>query len=186
MALVTAPIWLVVAVLVHIFLGRPVLFTQARAGLKGTPFRVFKFRSMTNETDTAGNLLSDERRLNKFGRFLRSTSLDELPQLINVIRGKLSVVGPRPLLLAYVDRYSPQQRRRLDVVPGITGWAQVNGRNAIGWEERFSLDTWYVDHQALLVDLRILWLTLVRVISPKGINASGNVTMTEFMGAEKQ
>ena len=180
-----APIWIGVAGLVKIFLGSPVLFSQVRAGFKGTPFRVYKFRSMTNATDASDRLLPDEDRLTAFGRFLRSTSLDELPQLINVIRGQMSLVGPRPLLLAYVDRYSREQKRRLDVRPGITGWAQVHGRNAIGWEERFMLDTWYVDHQSLFVDARIILLTALRVLVPTDINANESTTMTEFMGQPK-
>lgn len=183
LGLISFPIWVCVAALVRLFLGSPVLFSQSRAGLKGVPFQVYKFRSMTNTKDDSGKLLPDEQRLTKFGRFLRATSLDELPQIINIIRGEMSLVGPRPLLLAYVDRYSPEQKRRLDVVPGITGWAQVNGRNAISWEERFALDTWYVDHQNFLIDMKIVLLTLFRVVVPQGITGNGGVMMSEFMGA---
>lgn len=183
LGLISFPIWVCVAALVRLFLGSPILFSQSRAGYKGVPFQVYKFRSMTNTKDVSGKLLPDEQRLTKFGRFLRATSLDELPQIINVIRGEMSLVGPRPLLLAYVDRYSPEQKRRLDVVPGITGWAQVNGRNAISWEERFALDTWYVDHQNFLIDMKIVLLTLFRVVVPQGITGNGGVMMSEFMGA---
>lgn len=186
LAVALAPIWVVVAVLVRCRLGPPVLFRQTRAGRKGKPFEVIKFRTMTNATGSTGKLLSDERRLTHLGRFLRATSLDELPQLLNVIRGQMSLVGPRPLLLTYVDRYNSDQRRRLDVTPGITGWAQVNGRNAISWEDRFNLDIWYVDHFGPGLDLKICLLTVWRLLVPRGIRAQQHSTMPEFMGSGRE
>ena len=185
LAIALAPVWLAVAFIIRWWLGSPILFSQARAGLNGEPFDVVKFRSMTNRTDNSGELLPDEQRLTRLGTFLRATSLDELPQLWNVIRGQMSLVGPRPLLLSYVARYDSNQKRRLQAVPGITGWAQVNGRNAISWEERFALDLWYVDHRSLTVDLKILFLTAWRLIVPKGISSRQHVTMPEFLGSER-
>ena len=171
-----------IGVLVWIWHGSPVLFVQWRPGLHGHLFRMLKFRTMTNERDRNGCLLPDSERLTAFGRFLRSTSLDELPELWNVLRGDMSLVGPRPLLMQYLDRYSPEQARRHEVKPGITGWAQVNGRNALSWDERFALDVWYVDHQSLGLDVKILALTVVRVIQRSGISHAGYSTMHEFSG----
>lgn len=163
-------------------LGSPVLFRQVRPGLQGRPFIMVKFRTMTDERGADGELLPDAQRLTSFGRFLRATSLDELPELWNVLRGEMSLVGPRPLLMEYLPLYSPEQARRHEVRPGITGWAQVNGRNALSWEKRFKLDVWYVDHHSLWLDLRILWLTVRKVIVREGISAQGEVTMPRFMG----
>lgn len=163
-------------------LGSPVLFRQVRPGLHGQPFMMVKFRTMTDERGADGELLPDARRLTSFGRFLRATSLDELPELWNVLRGEMSLVGPRPLLMEYLPLYSPEQARRHEVRPGITGWAQVNGRNALSWEERFKLDVWYVDHRSLWLDLRILWLTVRKVIVREGISARGEATMPRFTG----
>jgi len=168
--------------IIRLALGRPVLFRQTRIGLCEKPFTFFKFRTMTDARDASGALLPDEQRLTAFGRFLRATSLDELPQLWNVLRGDMSLVGPRPLLPQYVSRYNAHQRRRHEVKPGITGWAQINGRNAITWEEKFDLDVWYVDHQSLWLDLKILWLTMLKVVRRDGISQSGYATMPEFMG----
>ena len=176
------PVLLVLAVLVRVKLGRPVLFRQQRPGLHGRPFTMLKFRTMTDARDTEGNLLPDGERLSSFGRSLRSTSLDELPELINVLAGDMSLVGPRPLLMRYLDRYTPEQMRRHEVRPGITGWAQVNGRNAITWEQKFALDIWYVEHQSLRLDLRILWLTVRNVLRREGISQAGEATMEEFFG----
>lgn len=168
--------------LVRCKLGSPVLFRQVRPGLHGRPFMMIKFRTMTDERGADGELLPDARRLTSFGRFLRATSLDELPELWNVLRGEMSLVGPRPLLMEYLPLYSPEQARRHEVRPGITGWAQVNGRNALSWEERFKLDVWYVDHRSLWLDLRILWLTVRKVIVREGISAQGEATMPRFTG----
>ena len=162
--------------------GKPVLFRQTRPGLEGHPFELLKFRSMKNERDSHGHLLSDDKRLSDFGRWLRSTSLDELPELWNVLRGDMSLVGPRPLLMEYLPLYSPEQARRHEVRPGITGWAQVNGRNAISWEEKFRLDVWYVDNHSFWLDLKILFLTVVRVFQRSGISAEGDATMPKFTG----
>jgi lipopolysaccharide/colanic/teichoic acid biosynthesis glycosyltransferase len=163
-------------------LGNPVLFTQVRPGLHGKPFRMVKFRTMTDERDANGALLPDVQRLTPFGRFLRASSLDELPELWNVLRGEMSLVGPRPLLMEYLPLYSTQQSRRHEVRPGITGWAQVNGRNAISWADKFELDVWYVDHRSLLLDIRILWLTVRKVLVRDGISAAGEATMPRFEG----
>ena len=180
LVLIGAPLWLplmlIVACLVRLKLGAPVFFTQERAGLNGKPFRMIKFRSMRNGPGT------DEERLTKFGRFLRAASLDELPELLLVLRGTLSLVGPRPLPTIYLPRYSPEQARRHDVRPGITGWAQVNGRNLLSWEEKFRHDVWYVDHQSLILDLKILFLTIATVFRHTGISAKGEATMGEFRG----
>jgi lipopolysaccharide/colanic/teichoic acid biosynthesis glycosyltransferase len=180
--LLTLPLMLATALAVRLALGAPVLLRQTRPGKGGIPFLFFKFRTMTEERDGAGRLLPDERRLTPFGRWLRATSFDELPQLVNVLKGDMSLVGPRPLLMEYISLYSPQQARRHEVRPGITGWAQVNGRNALSWEERFRLDVWYVDHRSLLLDLRILLLTVLRVFQARGVAQPGQATMTRFTG----
>jgi sugar transferase EpsL len=173
---------LVVALAVMATMGLPVLFRQERPGLHGRPFLLVKFRTMTNDTDDKDGALRDEVRLTRVGRILRNTSLDELPQLFNVIRGDLSFVGPRPLLMEYLPRYTCEQARRHEVKPGITGWAQVNGRNALSWEERFKLDVWYVDHRSFGLDMRILWLTARSVLRREGISAPGHETMPKFRG----
>ena len=184
--IIAMPLWLpligLVAVVVGIKFGRPVFFLQARGGFKGTVFRIFKFRSMSDERDENGCLLPDSERLTKLGLFLRRTSLDELPSLFNVLLGQLSLVGPRPLIADYLPLYSPEQARRHEVRPGITGWAQVNGRNAISWADKFALDVWYVDHRSLWLDLRILWLTVRKVLERDGISAPGEATMPKFEG----
>lgn len=182
--LVISPLLLVLALMVRLKHGSPILFCQTRPGLHGEPFKMYKFRTMTDERDAAGNLLSDARRLTRFGKFLRSTSLDELPELINVLKGEMSLVGPRPLLMEYLPLYSEEQARRHAVRPGITGWAQVNGRNAISWDDKFKLDVWYVDNQSFLLDIKILWLTFAKVFKREGISQEGEVTMTKFMGSE--
>jgi sugar transferase EpsL len=171
-----SPVLLTVALAVRAQLGPGVFFRQERPGLGGRPFFILKFRTMLNGPGT------DAERLTAFGRFLRSTSLDELPELLNVLRGDMSLVGPRPLLMQYLPRYTPEQARRHEVLPGITGWAQVNGRNALTWEEKFALDVWYVDHRSLLLDLAILWRTLLAVLRREGISAAGEATMPEFTG----
>ncbi len=179
-----SPLMAVVALLVRIKLGSPVLFGQKRPGYKTKLFTLYKFRTMLDTRDAAGNLLPDAERLPRFGKVLRSTSLDELPELWNVLKGEMSWVGPRPLLTAYLERYSPEQNRRHDVLPGITGWAQVNGRNAISWPEKFKLDVWYVDHWSFGLDLKILFITFWKVIRRESINAPGQATSGEFMGNE--
>lgn len=177
-----APLLLALALLIRWRLGGPVLFCQQRPGKGGRPFRLLKFRTMTDQRDAYGALLSDAERLPPFGRLLRSTSLDELPELINILRGEMSFVGPRPLLVEYLPLYSPQQARRHEVPPGISGWAQVNGRNALSWPRKFELDVWYVEHQSLTLDLRILGLTLIKVLNREGISAAGEATMAPFSG----
>lgn len=167
---------------VRIKLGSPVFFTQIRPGLHGRPFQMVKLRTMTDQHGADGELLPDAERLTPFGRWLRATSLDELPELWNVLKGDMSLVGPRPLLMEYVPRYSPEQARRHEVRPGITGWAQVNGRNALSWEDKFKLDVWYVDHQSLWLDIKILAMTLKKVIVREGISAEGEATMSQFTG----
>lgn len=184
--LVLAPALLVLTVLVAIKLGRPVLFRQARPGLDGKIFHLLKFRTMTDERNAAGELLPDAVRLTPFGQRLRQLSVDELPSLINVLRGELSLVGPRPLLVEYLPLYSPEQARRHQVRPGVTGWAQVNGRNAISWEQKFEFDVWYVDNCSIWLDLRILWMTVGKVVKRDGISAAGEATMTRFAGSEKR
>ena len=176
------PLFIIVWILVRFTLGKPVFFRQERAGLEGKPFTIIKFRSMREDRDTAGNLLPDAQRLSPFGKFLRSLSLDELPEIWLVLAGRMSLVGPRPLPTAYTARYSAEQARRLDVLPGITGWAQVNGRNATTWEERFQLDVWYVDNRSFWLDLKILVRTLVTVLRREGISHQDSATMHEFMG----
>ncbi len=180
------PAILIIAAAIRVALGAPILFRQQRPGLHGQPFMLYKFRTMTDARDSAGTLLPDEQRLTRFGRWLRSTSLDELPELLNVLRSEMSLVGPRPLLIQYLDRYTPEQARRHETRPGITGWAQINGRNAISWEERFKLDVWYVDHQSLLLDIRILVLTVWKVLKREGISQNGQITMTEFQGTVEE
>ncbi|KPD25512.1 UDP-galactose phosphate transferase [Thermus scotoductus] len=176
------PLMLYVALRIWREMGSPVLFRQVRPGLHGKPFVMYKFRTMTEERDAEGRLLPDEKRLTPLGKFLRQSSLDELPEFINVLKGEMSLVGPRPLLMEYLERYTPEQARRHEVKPGITGWAQVNGRNALSWEEKFRLDVWYVDNWNLLLDLKILFLTLVKVLRREGISAEGHATMPEFKG----
>lgn len=174
---------LVLAVLIRRRLGGPVLFRQIRPGLGGRPFEMVKFRTMTSERGPNGALLPDAQRLTDFGRFLRATSLDELPEIWNVLKGDMSFVGPRPLLVEYLPLYSAQEARRHEVRPGITGWAQVNGRNALSWQEKFRLDVWYVDHHSLALDLRILWMTVRKVFVREGISAAGEATMPPFTGS---
>lgn len=176
------PVLALIALLVRLKLGSPILFRQQRPGLHGQPFTIYKFRTMTDARDAQGRLLPDADRLSPLGRFLRSTSLDELPELINVLKGEMSVVGPRPLLMRYLERYTPEQMRRHEVRPGITGWAQVNGRNAITWEERFRLDAWYVDHVSLGLDLKIILMTIWKVLGRENISQPGHVTIEEFKG----
>ena len=180
--LVVGPVILLLALLVLWKLGSPVFFTQIRPGLRGVPFRMVKFRSMTDARDAEGKLLPDADRLTPFGKFLRATSLDELPELWNVLTGEMSLVGPRPLLMEYLPLYSSEQSRRHEVKPGITGWAQVNGRNDLSWDEKFALDVSYVDHQSFWFDLRILWMTLSKVFRSEGINQTGQATMERFCG----
>jgi sugar transferase EpsL len=177
-----APVMLLVALAIRIMLGSPVLFRQKRPGLNSKIFSIYKFRSMTDERDVDGNLLPDAQRLTAFGRFLRSSSLDELPCLLNVVRGEMSLVGPRPLLPDYLPLYTPEQMRRHAVRPGITGWAQVNGRNALSWEEKFALDVWYVENRSLLLDIRILFMTVFKVLRSADIAHEGEVTMPRFTG----
>lgn len=185
LALITlSPVLIVLYIYVLFKLGKPALFKQQRPGLYGTPFTVYKFRTMIDAEDEEGNLLPDEYRLTSLGKYLRSTSLDELPELINVIKGEMSLVGPRPLLMQYLDRYTPKQARRHEVRPGITGWAQINGRNAISWEEKFEYDVWYVDNCSLWLDLKIIFLTIWKVLRRDGISQTGQVTMSEFMGVD--
>jgi lipopolysaccharide/colanic/teichoic acid biosynthesis glycosyltransferase len=181
-ALVAAPILGAAMVGVAATMGRPVLFRQERPGRDGRPFEFLKLRTMRDAADAEGRSLPDHQRLTRFGRFLRSTSIDELPQLWNVIKGDMSLVGPRPLLMRYIPRYSGDQARRHEVLPGITGWVQINGRNALSWEDKFALDVWYVDHWTPLLDLKILALTVARVVSRRGISSEGHATMPEFMG----
>lgn len=181
LVLLAAPL-LVLALIVRWRLGSPVLFKQVRPGLQARPFNMVKFRSMTDERDAQGVMLPDAQRLTRFGRFLRSTSLDELPELWNVLRGEMSLVGPRPLLMEYLPLYSPLQARRHEVRPGITGWAQVNGRNALDWESRFHMDVWYVDNRTMALDVHILWMTLRKVLIREGISAQGDATMPKFRG----
>lgn len=178
------PLLLLLALAVRLALGKPVLFRQRRPGLGGRPFLLIKFRTMRDAVDGDGRSLRDEERLTAFGRFLRSTSLDELPELWNVLRGDMSLVGPRPLLMHYLERYTPEQARRHEVRPGLTGWAQINGRNALGWEEKFRLDVWYVDNRSLWLDIRIIVRTIGKILGRHGISAEGAATMPEFMGAQ--
>jgi lipopolysaccharide/colanic/teichoic acid biosynthesis glycosyltransferase len=182
--LALSPVMLSLAALVRIFVGSPVLFKQARPGHNGHMFEMYKFRTMTNERDAEHNLLPDDQRMTRFGLFLRKTSFDELPELWNVLKGDMSLVGPRPLLMEYLPLYSEQQYRRHEVRPGITGWAQVNGRNAISWEEKFKLDVWYVDNQSFWLDIKILFLTIKKVMARDGISAAGEATTSRFTGSK--
>jgi sugar transferase EpsL len=177
-----SPILALVFVMIRIGLGAPVIFKQQRPGLHGRPYLMYKFRTMQNASGKEGNPLPDEQRLTALGSFLRKTSLDELPELFNVLQGNMSLVGPRPLLMEYLPRYTREQARRHEVKPGITGWAQVNGRNAISWEKKFELDVWYVDNRSIMLDLKILWMTLIRVVKREGVNQEGHVTMEKFTG----
>ena len=181
--IVMAPVMVVVAIIIAVKLGRPVLFRQQRPGVNGEPFEMIKFRTMTDTRDSKGELLPDERRLGGLGKFLRKTSLDEFPELWNVLKGDMSLVGPRPLLMRYLDRYTPEQARRHEVRPGITGWAQVNGRNALSWEEKFRYDVWYVDNRSFWLDLKILWRTVWNVLAGSDTSADGHATMPEFLGS---
>jgi sugar transferase EpsL len=180
--LLLSPLFLLIAAAIWLRYGTPIIFRQKRPGYQGKPFLIYKFRTMTEERDPQNHILPDDLRIKRLGRFLRSSSLDELPELINVIRGEMSMVGPRPLLMQYLDRYTPIQARRHEVVPGITGWAQVNGRNALGWEEKFNLDVWYVDHWSFFLDIKILFLSIIKVLRREGINQPGKATAEEFMG----
>lgn len=183
--LVLAPVYCIVVLLIRSRLGSPILFRQVRPGLHGRPFQMIKFRTMRDAADSNGQPLPDADRLTPFGRWLRSTSLDELPELWNVLKGDMSLVGPRPLLMEYLPLYSPEQARRHELRPGITGWAQVNGRNAISWEEKFALDVWYVDNHNLWLDMKILYMTLRKVLVRDGISAEGEATMPKFTGSKK-
>jgi sugar transferase EpsL len=180
--IVLLPVYAIIAFGVRVFIGSPVLFSQNRPGLGGSPFILYKFRTMTEKRDDKGQLLPDTIRLMALGRFLRGTSLDELPELFNVLSGDMSLVGPRPLLMQYLDRYTPEQARRHEVKPGITGWAQINGRNAIKWEEKFKLDVWYVDNRSLWLDVKIIFMTIWKIIKREGISQPGQATMEEFRG----
>lgn len=181
--LLLSPVLIVVAWLVRRQLGSPILFRQMRPGLGGKPFQMVKFRTMLDATDANGVALPDSERLTRFGRFLRASSLDELPELWNVLKGDMSLVGPRPLLMDYLPLYSPQEFRRHEVRPGVTGWAQVNGRNALSWQQKFELDVWYVDNRSFWLDMRILWKTVIKVLKREGISAQGEATMERFRGS---
>ena len=175
-----SPLIAIISIIIYFTMGRPILFKQVRPGLREKPFVIYKFRTMLDLRDEKGNLLPDEKRLTPLGRFIRTFSIDELPEFINVLKGDMSLVGPRPLRIEYLDRYTPEQARRHNVKPGITGWAQVNGRNAISWEEKFKLDAWYLDNWNILLDLKIIFLTILQVLKRKGISAEGHATMPEF------
>ncbi|MEM9282986.1 MAG: sugar transferase [Verrucomicrobiota bacterium] len=181
---VLLPLFLVIAILIRLKLGTPVIFSQLRPGLRGELFELKKFRTMTGARDDNGVLLPDEERLTAFGRLLRSLSLDELPEILNIIRGEMSFVGPRPLLPEYLPLYTEEQNRRHEARPGLTGWAQVNGRNEITWEERFEMDVWYVDHRSFWFDMKILWMTILAVITRRGVAAQDHVTMPRFRGSK--
>ena len=181
-----SPIYIVVSLLIFFKMGSPILFRQKRPGYKEKIFGIYKFRTMTNEKDEFGNLLPDDKRLVGIGKFIRSTSLDELPQLFNVLKGEMSFVGPRPLLEEYLTLYNQKQKRRHDVKPGITGWAQVNGRNAISWEQKFDYDVWYVDNQSFWLDIKILWLTFLKVVKRSDISSSTSSTMEKFTGSKNE
>ena len=186
LSLVLAPLLGVTALAVRFFLGSPIIFRQVRPGLDAKPFTLIKFRTMADMRDAGGNLLPDAQRLTSFGRILRSTSLDELPELWNVLRGDMSLVGPRPLLLKYLERYTPVQMRRHETLPGLTGWAQVNGRNALTWKQKFAMDLWYVEHQSLWLDMKILALTFWRILTRQGITQPGQATADEFLGESQR
>ncbi|BCD67754.1 sugar transferase [Nitratiruptor sp. YY09-18] len=177
-----APVMIIVALLIYFWDGRPILFIQERPGYRGKIFKIYKFRTMTNEKDAQGNLLPDEKRLKGIGKIIRTLSLDELPQLLNILKGDMSFVGPRPLLKEYLPLYNKEQMRRHDVKPGVTGWAQVNGRNLLDWQTRFVYDVWYVDHCSFLLDLKILWLTFIKVLKREGISSQKSATMEKFRG----
>jgi sugar transferase EpsL len=178
-----SPLLIGIAILVAIYMGRPVIFSHQRPGLNGTPFTMIKFRTMNDQRDAQGDFLPDGQRLTAFGKFIRSTSLDELPELWNVLKGDMSLVGPRPLMMEYLERYSPEQARRHEAVPGVTGWAQINGRNKILWEEKFKLDVWYVDNWSLWLDFKILFLTGWKVFAREGISQANHDTIEDFMGS---
>jgi len=184
--IILSPLLILIGIMVRMRIGSPALFRQTRPGLRGSPFTIYKFRTMTDERDDEGNLLPDGKRLTLLGRFLRKTSLDELPELFNVMKGDMSVVGPRPLLMQYLDRYTSEQARRHEVRPGITGWAQVNGRNAISWDEKFKLDVWYVDNMSLGLDMKIIAITIWKILKREGINQPGQTTAEEFKGATQK
>jgi lipopolysaccharide/colanic/teichoic acid biosynthesis glycosyltransferase len=177
-----APVIFIIGILIRLSMGSPVIFSQVRPGLYGKPFKMYKFRTMTDARDERGYLLPDEQRLTALGNFLRSTSLDELPELWNVFKGEMSLVGPRPLLMEYLDLYTTEQARRHEIKPGITGWAQINGRNSLSWEEKFKMDVWYVDNWNILLDIKIIFMTLLKVVKRDGISAQGHATMPKFMG----
>lgn len=179
-----SPIYIIVSLLIILKMGSPILFRQKRPGYKGKIFGIYKFRTMTNEKDKEGNFLPDDQRIVGIGKFIRSTSLDELPQLFNVLKGEMSFVGTRPLLIEYLDLYNDTQKRRHDVKPGITGWAQVNGRNAISWEQKFAYDVWYVENQSFWLDIKILWLTFLKVVKRSDISSSTSATMEKFTGSK--
>ena len=185
MLVVFSPLLLIVALMVRVKLGSPVLFRQQRPGLHGKPFELVKFRTMLDAVDSQGRTLPDDVRLTSFGRKLRASSLDELPEILNILHGDMSLVGPRPLLMQYLPLYSPEQARRHEVRPGLTGWAQVNGRNALSWDEKFALDLWYVENRSMLLDLRILWMTARKVLFREGISAAGEATMPPFTGSKR-
>lgn len=182
--IIFSPIYIIVSFLILIKMGTPILFRQKRPGLDEKIFGIYKFRTMSNEVDKEGNLLPDEQRLKGVGKFIRSTSLDELPQLFNVLKGEMSFVGPRPLLIEYLPLYNQKQKKRHNVKPGITGWAQVNGRNAISWEQKFDYDVWYVDNQSFFLDIKILWLTFLKVVKRSDISSNSSVTMEKFQGSK--
>ena len=182
--LLFSPLLALLVLLIRLKLGSPIIFRQQRPGLHGRSFTILKFRTMTDGRDEAGNLLPDAQRLTRFGKFLRSSSLDELPELINVLKGEMSLVGPRPLLEQYLDLYTPEQMRRHDVRPGITGWAQVNGRNALSWEEKFELDVWYVDNHTLWLDIKIILMTIVKIVKRESINQPGQATIRPYEGIQ--
>jgi len=186
MLLSLAPLLALLSLGIRIIIGSPILFIQVRPGLNSKPFKLYKFRTMTNATDSKGIFLPDAARMTRLGRFLRSTSLDELPELWNVLKGDMSLVGPRPLLMQYLDRYTPEQSRRHEVRPGITGWAQVNGRNTLTWKEKFELDVWYVDNRSLWLDIKIIGMTLCKILKQEGINQPGQTTMEEFKGSSNE
>jgi len=182
--IILSPIMIVVAILIYLWDGRPVIFTQKRPGFREKIFKIYKFRTMTNERDKDGNLLPDAERLKGIGKIIRSLSLDELPQLFNVLKGDMSFIGPRPLLIEYLPLYNERQKKRHNVKPGITGWAQVNGRNAISWEQKFEYDVWYVENLSFLLDMKILWMTVLKVLKRSGISQDGHATMEKFKGSK--
>lgn len=183
MLILSSPILVATAILLLRSIGSPVIFRQQRPGLRGVPFTIYKFRTMSNKRDSSGHLLPDEDRVSRVGRVIRALSLDELPTLLNVIKGEMSLVGPRPLMMQYLDRYNAHQMRRHEVLPGVTGWVQVNGRNALTWEEKFDMDVWYVDHRSFRLDLKILIMTVWKVLKREGISEQGHVSASEFMGS---